>query len=37
MKVTRNKNKFKCDFRNVIMNIRGRDYVLRYVNGDFDY
>jgi len=37
IKVTRTKVKYKCDFRNVIMCVRGRDYVVRTLAADFDY
>ena len=37
IKVTRTKVKYKCDFRNVIMCIRGKDYVVRTLTADFDY
>jgi len=37
VKVTRTKVKYKCDFRNVIACVRGRDYVVRTLAADFDY
>jgi len=37
MNIKRTKLKFKCEFRNAMLNIRGRDYVIKSLVGDIDY
>ncbi len=37
MNIKRTKLKFKCEFRNAILHLRGRDYVIKSLVGDIDY
>ena len=36
-KINRTKNKFKCEFKNVVLKLRGVDYVIKNLNGDIEY
>lgn len=35
--IKRTKLKFKCEFRNAMLHLRGRDYVIKSLVGDIDY
>lgn len=35
--IKRTRTKFKCEFRNAIMHLRGRDYVVRSLVGELTY
>ena len=35
--IKRTRSKFKCEFRNAIVHLRGRDYVIRILVGDIEY
>jgi hypothetical protein len=37
MNIKRTKLKFKCEFRNAMLHLRGRDYVIKSLVGDIDY
>lgn len=36
-KVQRTKQKYKCVFKDVIIHIKGKDYVVKRVNADIEY
>ncbi len=36
-KVQRTKQKYKCMFKDVIIHINGKDYVLKRINADIEY
>ena len=36
-KINRTKNKFKCEFKNVVLKLRGFDYIIKNLNGDIEY
>jgi len=36
-KVTRNRYKYKCELKNAIVHISGKDYVLKTLQADFTY
>jgi len=35
--IKRTKLKFKCEFRNAILHVEGRDFVIKTMSGDIDY
>ena len=35
--IKRTRVKFKCEFRNAILHIRGQDYVMKQLSCDIDY
>ena len=35
--IKRTRSKFKCEFRNAIVHIKGKDYVIRQLVGDIEY
>ena len=35
--IKRTRSKFKCEFRNAIVHMRGRDYAIRLLVGDIEY
>lgn len=35
--IKRTKLKFKCEFRNAMLHVRGRDYVIKNLSADIDY
>ena len=37
LKVKRQKDKFSCEFRNAILHINGKDYVIKFISGDILY
>lgn len=37
LKVKRQKDKFSCEFRNAILHINGKDFVIKYLSGDILY
>ena len=37
LKVKRQKEKFSCEFRNAILHINGKDFVIKYISGDILY
>lgn len=36
-KVQRTKQKYKCIFKDVVMHINGKDYVVKRINADIEY
>ncbi len=36
-KIQRTRNKYKCEFKNAIVHIKGRDFVLKQMTGDIEY
>lgn len=36
-KVQRTRVKYKCEFKNAIVHLRGRDYILKNMAGDIEY
>jgi hypothetical protein len=37
LKVKRQKDKFTCEFRNAILHVNGKDYVIKMISGDIMY
>ena len=37
LKVKRQKDKFTCEFRNAILHINGKDFVIKMIQGDILY
>jgi hypothetical protein len=35
--IKRTKLKYKCEFRNAMLHLRGRDYVIKNISTDIDY
>ena len=36
-KIQRTKMKFKCEFKNAIVHVKGQDYVIKNLSGDIEY